>query len=260
MGYSITDRTVQSACKTNPEWVFRTENLCQWSDGTLEGPFPAGAWDAGIDPACKGEACDRCAKQEHEPNHPGSSIAEGNEIALCVDVNWDRTRSHIAAAGLRSDGLPHVEVIASRAGIDWVKTWFGDPAHRERLRYRVALQPNGPAGALLDELKAIGVQVVEWSGGELGRSCGRFYDLVSEGHLRHLPQPLLDVAAATAVTRPLGDAWVWDRKKSPVDCSPLVAVTGACWLIAPKPEEGPPAVTGWDEDLIAQWEKEALLP
>src|SRR5690606_5695158 len=43
----VTERTLASAESTDPEWVFRTECLCQWSDGTLEGPFPPGSWDAG---------------------------------------------------------------------------------------------------------------------------------------------------------------------------------------------------------------------
>lgn len=256
LGYTIAERTIVSACKTNPEWVFRTEHLCQWSDGTLEGPFPTGSWEHGIDGStpsscyCKGEDAD-CA-------HPGSSIAPGSEIALCLDVNWERTHAHIAAAGLRADGLPHVEIIASRLGTDWVKGWFSDPDHPERLKYKVAIQASGPAGALVEELVKHRVNVVDWKGSDLGKACGRFYDLVRDDYLRHLPQPLLDVAAATAVTKPLGDSWVWDRKKSPVDCSPLMAATGAVWLIAPRPEQGPPQVHGWDPEEIARWEKEAL--
>jgi hypothetical protein len=36
-------------------------------------------------------------------------------------------------------------------------------------------------------------------------------------------------AVRGAVTRPLGDSWVWSRKSSAVDISPLVAVTLAHW-------------------------------
>lgn len=46
--------------------------------------------------------------------------------------------------------------------------------------------------------------------------------------LMHLPQPVLDLAANVAVTRPMGDgAWAWDRNKSREDISPLVALTMA---------------------------------
>lgn len=254
LGYTIAERTLLSASKTDPEWVFRTECLCQWSDGTLEGPFPAGTWEATWDG--KTASTCHCRGEDPECSHPGSKIADGNETALCLDVNWTRTTSYIVACGLREDGLPHVELIAQRLGTDWVKKWFTD--NPERLKYRVAVQPSGPAGALIEELQKVGVRIVEWKGGDLGKACGRFYDLVRDNYLRHLPHPNLDVAAATAVTKPLADAWVWDRKKSPVDCSPLMAATGAVWLIAPRPEQGPPKLHGWDPEEIARWEKEAL--
>ena len=43
--------------------------------------------------------------------------------------------------------------------------------------------------------------------------------------IKHRPQPVLDLAANIAATRPLGDgAWAFDRAKSMEDISPLVAV------------------------------------
>ena len=33
-----------------------------------------------------------------------------------------------------------------------------------------------------------------------------------------------NIAAANAATKPAGDAWWWDRRKSPVDVAPLIAV------------------------------------
>lgn len=62
--------------------------------------------------------------------------------------------------------------------------------------------------------------VIEWQGKDLGIGAGRVWDMVAgqviEGHssqlVFHRPQPVLDVAAAVAVTRPVGDgAWLWDR-------------------------------------------------
>jgi hypothetical protein len=261
LGHAITERAILSSMNTDPEWIYRTEVLCQWSDGTLEGPFPAGKWDAGVDAACKApKDCPGCAAGHHKAGYAGSTIAPGSKIGLCVDVSWDRTKAHIAAAGFRSDGLPHVEVIASRGGTDWVKTWFTDPEHPERLGYDVMIQASGPAGSLIDELEKVKVKVVPWKGEDIGQACGRIYDLVVQNAVKHRPQPLLDIAAATAVVRPLVDTWAWDRKKSPVDCAPLVAVTGAIWLISPRPEDGPPLVHSWpDEDEIKKWEEEALL-
>jgi hypothetical protein len=67
-----------------------------------------------------------------------------------------------------------------------------------------------------------------------------FYDavraVVGEGEaekgLWHRPQAPLDLAAATAIPKAMGNgAYVWDRKRSPNDAAPLMAVTGALWAL-----------------------------
>lgn len=226
IGYCISVRTVLGSAD-EPEWVYRTENLCQWSDGSLEGPFPPGTWDAGTDPQ--------------------SSIAKGEPLGLCVDASWNRSTAHIGIAGLRTDGVAHVGIAASRAGLDWVLPWL--QAEAAPPFTAVAIQANGPASSLIKPLRDVGIEVTEWSGAELGRGTGALYDAVratlgesgdvaDNKGIRHRPQPLLDLAAATAVPKMLdGGAMVWDRKKSPHDASPLVAVTGALWLLENLPAE-----------------------
>lgn len=210
LGHGISERTLAGDAGPggDPEWVFRTECLCQWSDGSIEGPFPPGTWDAGVD--------------------AGSQIAD-EKVKACVDVSFDRSRAHIAFAGRRDDSVPHFEIVASRAGTEWVVPWMKE---RADVIDAVTLQANGaPVSSLLDELREAGFTVVEWSGPELGRGTGAFYDLVRNNGVKHLPQPVLDVAAATAVPKPSGDAWLWDRKRSPTDIAPLIAATGAVWLL-----------------------------
>lgn len=232
LGYTVNERTISSAAKTDPEWVFRTEVLCQWSDGSLEGPFPPGMWEN-----------DHANGNPRGCLDPASAIPDKAEFVFCVDVSWSRSTSHIAVAGLRADGLPHVEVVASRAGTDWVAPWLKERAGSPGLT-GVTFQSSGaPVSSLGDDIKATGVPVIDWMGGDVGRACGALYDLVRGAGLRHLAQPVLDVAAGTAETRPLGDAWVWDRKKSPTDIAPLVAVTGA--LFALGRAEDDPGVLVW---------------
>ncbi|MGV3564164.1 MAG: hypothetical protein ACO1ON_12880 [Nocardioides sp.] len=233
LGHSITERTIAAACRTDPEWVFRTEVLCQWSDGSLEGPFPPGQWERGVD--------------------AGSSIAEDSRLVFALDVSADRTHSHIAVAGLRDDGLPHVEVVASRAGTEWPMRWFADRATTDAPMTVVVQAKGAPASSLLNDLAQVEhLTVVEIGGADLGNSTARLYDLVKasalvevdgqpprrEG-LCHLPQPVLDVPAATAVPKILTDGGMaWDRRKSPTDIAPLVAVTFALWLLL-QHEEAP---------------------
>jgi hypothetical protein len=229
LGYAITERAIASARKTDPEWVFRTEVLCQWNDGTTEGPFPPGSWDAGTDPL--------------------SAIPDGAAVTFCVDTEHDRSRSFIAAAGRRADGDVHVEIVAARYGTAWVVEWFASRAS-ETNRLRVLVQARGaPASGLIADLQELEyVDVIEWGGSDLGGYCGKFYDGVKAhlwapdpaeneteadrpARIFHLPQPVLDLAAGTAVTKPMGDAWCWNRKASPFGAAPIMAATGAAGYV-----------------------------
>lgn len=218
----VTERTLASAEATDPEWVFRTECLCQWSDGTLEGPFPPGAWDAG----------------RFDPASPPQIV--GN-VAACVDMSQDRIKTYVAFAGRQADGSLQVELVAERAGSDWVEGWLRE---RADIIDAVTGQTRGaPVSPLMQDLKAaLGdvIPVVDLIGGDVPGGTGRFYDLVRENALTHNPWPSLDLAAATAVPKLTeGGAFMWDRKRSPVDIAPLQAATGAVWLLTTGMPEAP---------------------
>lgn len=225
LGYRVRMSTLLADSATDPDWVFRTEVLCQWSEGSLVGPFPPGSWERGTD--------------------PDSALAGESKQAWCVDVSHDRSMTHIAVAGYRADGDPHVEVVAQRAGTAWVAEWFA--AKDARRAWPVTVQSRGaPASSLIPDLQEVeGLTVLDWSGSALGAATGAFYDAVrcepTEGQtparVWHRPQPVLDVAAATAVIKPLGESYVWSRAKSPTDAAPLIAVTGALWTLRQKPDE-----------------------
>jgi hypothetical protein len=228
LGHTITERAILSARRTDPEWVFRTEVLCQWSDGSLEGPFPPGTWEAG---------------------HDIDSSLVGNVVAG-IDVAFDRSRAHIAFASRNAEGIPHVEIRASRAGVDWVLDWLQDPANGAEHIDAISGQGRGaPVSGLLEELKEAGLPVIEWQGADLTNGSGAFYDLVRADGLKHLPQPVLDVAAATAVTKPSGDGWLWDRRRSATDVAPLIAANAAVWCLL-RPSEVPFRSKYEDDDLV----------
>ena len=208
----ITERTIASACRTDPEWIFRTEVLCQWSDGSIEGPFPPGTWEAGT-------------------VRPPALPAIVGKVKACVDVSHDRSRAHVSFAGINDRGRAQVEIVASRAGVDWVLPWMQDPKRVDLIDAVTGQTRGAPVSGLLVTLAAAGVPIVDWQGPDLGAGSGAFYDLVRDNGFDHLPQPVLDVAAATAVTKPSGDGWLWDRRHSPTDIAPLIAANGAMWLL-----------------------------
>lgn len=225
----VTERSLLSAAKTDPEWVFRTEVLCQWSDGSLEGPFPPGAWEAG-----------QWMQDAHEGQTPPQIVGK---VAACVDISVDRGRAHIAFAGHDAEGFPQVELVASRsvaesAGTGWVVDWLKE--RRDIIGSLCGQTRGAPVSDLMPVLEDAGLPVVPWAGPELTGGTGRFYDAVRDNGFRHFPQPVVDVAAATAVPKLTdGGSFLWDRRKSPVDVSPLMAFTGALWCLD-RPKEVKP--------------------
>lgn len=220
LGHTISERAIIAAAKSDPEWTFRTEVLCQWFDGAIAGPFPSGAWVAGTDPESRLDPA-------------------GKKFVYCVDTSWDRSVTRISLAGYRKDGTVHAEVVASRAGSDWVIGWLTD----EKRTYKpngVVWQVNGaPVSSITDDLQKSTLPLMPWSGSDLGRATGLIFDLVTNPDpedetkfipgVYHRPQPALDIAANTARVKPSGDSWLWDRSKSPADISTLVSLTGAVW-------------------------------
>ena len=143
-----------------------------------------------------------------------------------------------------------VELVAERAGTDWVEDWLRE---RADVIEAVTGQTRGaPVSSLMGELRASldGVIPVEdWVGGNVPGWTGKFYDLVRSNGLSHNPWPSLDLAAATAVPKLTdGGAFMWDLKRSPTDIAPLVAATGAVGLLLNPPEQARSAYE--DHDLI----------
>jgi phage terminase large subunit-like protein len=179
---------------------------------------------------------------------PESELPDGAPVAFAVDTSWDRLTTWIAAAGLRSDGVPHIEVVAHDFGTDWVLPWFRERFDRYKPR-AIGLQASGaPVASLLEPLRhEFKSAVIGMGGADLGRACGMFYDSVTSGPLAHRGQQQLDQAVRHAVVRPMSDSWLWDRKVSPVDVAPLVAATAALYLLntAPEPKKRSGRVAGF---------------
>lgn len=144
--------------------------------------------------------------------------------AIAFDITPDRSHGAIGCAA--PDGpLTYVDVIDHGPGTGWMV---------DRLLTLKATFPRavfccdatGPAGSLLDPLDKAGLKRVKaLSTTEHKQACGGFYDDAVGHKLRHRDRPELASALAGAEKRALGDAWLWSRKDSSVDISPLVAVT-----------------------------------
>lgn len=215
LGHTVTEDAVRAEFASMELAEFRRAYLNQWLDETPAEWLVIGqqAWTGLADPS--------------------SQIAD--RPAFCVATTADRTWSAIGAAGCRSDGLSHVEVIEHRRGTHWVIPRLAELAGRWSPCATV-IAPSGPAGSLITEAEAAGLEILKQSVREVAHGCASLYDATGANPkvdlppwLRHLGQPNLNAAVAGAAKRDLGDAWLWSLKSSLVDPSPLIAVTGALW-------------------------------
>lgn len=145
-------------------------------------------------------------------------------VRLAFDVSPDRASAAIGIAGKNVKGKWHVEVVDRRRGTGWVV-----PELVRLLESHGISEPLcdgiGPAGSLVPQLEEKGIEVETLTGREHAEACGAFYDECAEGGLCHIGQESLDSAVKGASQRSLGDAWLWSRKSSATDITPLVACT-----------------------------------
>lgn len=197
------------------------------TDATANSKIPAEAWLA-------------CADDESGAEDP---------VVVVFDVTPSRSSSAIGAAGWRDDGLPHVEVIASKPGTGWVADMLVKVCEKQRVT-AILYDDRGPSASLVTEIVTafedahLDVELVPVSAKELGEACGMLFDAVEQKKVRHLGTTELAQAVAGAATRPLGDAWAWARKSSSVNIAPLVVCTLALWGLKTQP-------VGSDEPLVA---------
>lgn len=173
-------------------------------------------------------------------------------VAFAVDVTPDRSAACIAIAGARADGLMHVEVVDHEPGTGWVVARVQALVEKWK-PCAVVVDPGGPAGSLVGDFEAAGVELTTTKARDVAAAAGGLYDAVvrppdaPEGwapSVRHIPHPALSGALSGAAKRPLGDAWAWNRRGVAVDISPLVAVTLARWAHVVHGHEQPVDVAG----------------
>lgn len=218
-GGRVTEEGVQRLRKAMTDAGFAREVLCIWPPDLGVGfrVIPEADWRAAADP------------RQTPPVLP---------VAFGLEVSWDREWASIGVAWKRADGLRQVELTCDRDGVLDHRPGTGWVVARAKELVDAwnpcaFVVPTGPAGSLIDELEAAGVEVLPMNATEQGQGFGGFFDGISgkdveSRDVRHGNQAELNTAVTGAVKRMLGDASVWERKAS-VGFPPLGAVTGALW-------------------------------
>ena len=153
---------------------------------------------------------------------------------LCVDVNVGPSGASIAAGWPSGDESFHVELTDYQAGgsTSWLPPRLHELVVATKPRL-VVVDPGGPAAVVFDELRSVcertGVALRKMPPRDSAAAAGLFYEKLAQGLLSHGPSDDLDAAVEGAQKKDLGDQWVWHRRSSIGDVSPLIAVSGALY-------------------------------
>jgi len=162
---------------------------------------------AGGDRLIPPEYWHRVSSREHE--------VSGRSRGFGVAVSEDLSVGAVAVAD--TDG--NVELVEHRPGTGWI----GPRVEELVARWggRVAFDSGGPAASL--GLPGGG----ELKGREYVKACQSFYLGVIESTLSVRSDPAFDEAVEGAVRKQIGDAFVWSRRSSTADVSPVEAASCA---------------------------------
>lgn len=199
-------RAIRKLRRDLTEDAFRREALGIWSSDSTPAVIPAGVWN----------------KLADEQSMPTSRFVLG------VDVSPNRSVATVALAGLRDDGIAHVEVYATGDGVGWLTPWLVERCEQNAID-GIVIDSKGPAATLVGELKAKRLPVVQTSTDDMTTACAQFYDDATVGDFRHIGQPQLAFAVESARKRSIGDRWAWNRRTPDSDITPVVSATLALW-------------------------------
>jgi len=144
--------------------------------------------------------------------------------AVTLGVDAAPMQSHASIVACYADGGV-VEIVESREGVDWVLGRLLELHDRWDL-YGVGVDPGAPIGMLTDAMHTEGLPVQEFTLRQTAAAAAQFSDAVKHATIRHVRDPLFDVAAVSARKRNVGDgAWAFSRLNSHGDVTPIVAAS-----------------------------------
>lgn len=163
---------------------------------------------------------------------PLAQPAPGGGLTFGADITVDRTAAAITSCWTAADGRGRVVELIEHTEPQRAAHQLAEL--HQRHGGDVWLDGTGPGVTIGAELAASGGgKLPAWvhvlTGREVAAACGLLMDGLLAGTIRHRAEPGMDTAAAGATKRPVGDGWVWGRRTSATDITPLTAATWAAW-------------------------------
>ncbi len=148
------------------------------------------------------------------------AVTPSGKMGVGIDVAEDQSWSAVGVA----DDQGRVELAEHREGTGWLIGRANEIAGR--LGAKVAFDKQGPAAALAGDLR----KGHGFGSDDIAQATGWFYLGVVDRKLRVRDSPELDDSVEGAVKKLVGDRFVWSRKASTTDPTPLIAATLAVWM------------------------------
>ncbi len=207
LGYKISERTVASAAKTDPDAIFRTEVLCQWVESTTPAAVNLDTWPTLSDAAAP------------RGGQPVFGVAVGRD----GDEDW----AAVAVAWRRADGLAQVMLADYRPGV----AWLADRVTDLRAQWGGTVLADPSAKGVLDAEVFTATAVVHNA-----FSAAVEAKLLRWGSTDALgdKSAALTMAVRASTWKPSGDSRVYDRSGTK-DISPLIAAALALHGLTSRP-------------------------
>jgi hypothetical protein len=146
-------------------------------------------------------------------------------VVFSVDMPPSASHTSIGVAGRREDGRIHFGLVAYGRGSEWVAERLSGLVRDHETLCPVMWQPSAPVGALRTELRDAGIEMRDVSPQDYAEACGAMKKHIIDGDAFHCGTEILDTAFAASERRVLLEGgWVFGRRKSAGDISPLVTV------------------------------------
>lgn len=188
------------------------EYLCQW---------PRNAGQAALD----GDAWDDCAADDGLPVRP-------ERVGLGLDIDPDGSTAALVAAWRDPRGRAHFEVLACRAGTEWLPRVAKDAATKHPKPGGIALDPIGQNLEVAERMTRAPFRVRQrpLRLRDLVGAAARIEKEIKRRNVVHYSQPDLDDAVKGATWRPAGkDGRAFARAASATSVACLVAASEALW-------------------------------
>jgi hypothetical protein len=183
-----------------PAWnVTINEEFIEWALGELsDGSYRrtiGNQWTETAERLIPPESWEAASSHDVEAD-PSTSV-------FAIDARADRSAAAVAVA----DASGNCELVEYRPDITWLLDWFD--TRRDRT---VVVDRNGPVAGIADDLERTGMQVERLDSVGVRKSCGRWFDALSDQTVKVRENPQTTEAVSHAAKRSTADSWAWHRE------------------------------------------------